>query len=59
MKYRNYELLNDVLESIWDIESFLNYVQLSIDESNTINKENVEDMRHTLIKLQKLCIEMA
>ncbi len=47
MRDKNFNLLNTIIEDIWDLESF------------RVNDETLDDVRRQLKNLQKLCIKLA
>lgn len=59
MKARNFDLLNQTVEKIWDCESFLRTFELFRDEGLSLTDELFCEFRNELVALRVLCIRMA
>ena len=58
MNARNFDLLNQVVEKIWDCESCLTTFEVFRDEGFSLTDELFREFRKELVALRALCIRM-
>ena len=59
MKARNWDLLNDAIEKIWNCESLLNTFETLLKENIVLTDDYFRDFRQEIRELRDLCVRLA